>query len=170
MLILVTGLPGSGKSTVARLVAERLGALVINSDTLRRELFPVARTYDSKETQAIIKETERRTRDLLSKGETVVLDALFTKQRPREEYRRLAGELGVPYVIVHVTASEDAIRQRLEARPHTGDASEATFEYYLNRRPHFEPIAGDHFRIDNSGELPELEENVESLLEKLRLV
>jgi uncharacterized protein len=170
MLILVTGLPGSGKSTVAGRIAEHVNAVVINSDTLRRELFPVTRTYDSNETQTVIRETRRRTRELLSEGKTVVLDALFTKQRPRDEYRRLAEELDIPYAIIHVTASEEAIRERLEARPRTGDASEATFEYYLDRKPHFEPIAGDHFRIDNSGGLPEMEEKVQALLEELRLV
>lgn len=163
MLILVLGLPGAGKSTVTRFLAQMLGAEMLNSDIVRRELFPVSRTYTSKETGIVIKETERRIRDLLTKGKTVVIDALFTKERSRDEYRRLALRLRVPLVLIYVSAPEGLTKKRMGLRSQAGDASEATFEYYLDRKPHFEIPAGKHYHIEN-------DEDVEALKEKVAVV
>ncbi len=167
MLILVTGLPGSGKSTVSRFLATELNAEIVNSDALRHILFPTARDYSSKETQVVIRETERLTRQLLEKGDVVILDALFTKQRPRNQYRILAHEVGVPFYIIHVSAPETVTKGRLEKRQGTGDASEATFAYYLDRKPHFEPVLGEHVLIQNSGDLEDLESQIKILASNL---
>src|SRR3989344_5724480 len=103
-LTLVIGLPGVGKSTVARLLAEKIGGAVLNSDVTRRELFQNKREYSSKETQAVIKETEKRVTKFLKGGKSVILDALFTKQEPRDYYRKLAESLNADFEIVLVTA------------------------------------------------------------------
>lgn len=167
MLILVTGLPGSGKSTVAKMLAGELDAVVLNSDTLRRELFPVSRDYSSRETQAVIRETERRTKELLQAGRVVILDALFTKQRPRDEYKNVAEELGAPFVVVLVAASEEMTKTRMDLREEAGDASEATFAYYLDRKPHFEAVVGEHILIENRGDLKVLESRVREIVSML---
>lgn len=163
MLILITGLPGSGKSTVARLLGEALDAEVLKSDLIRRELFPVARTYTSEETQRVIAETERRVTDFLKQGRTVILDALFTKQRPRDQYRAFAETVGVAFCIVHVHASDEQTQSRLEERARKGDASEATYDYYLDRKNHFEPVQGEHLTIDNAGTAADLAAQVADL-------
>lgn len=167
MLILVIGLPGSGKSTVARLLARKLDATVLNSDLIRRELFPESRTYSSQETQAVIKETEKRTQELLQRGATVILDALFTKQRPRDEYKKLAARMGVPFALVCVSAPEALIKERMDARAQVGDASEAGFAYYLDRKPHFESAGEGGLLIENGGGYEELVSRVEDLAAKL---
>jgi predicted kinase len=167
MLILVIGLPGSGKSSVARMLANELGAIVLNSDVTRRELFPESRDYSSKETQAVIQETERRTREALKKGHIVILDALFTKQRPRDEYRKVAEDISVPFKLISVIAPESVIKKRMEQRQKEGDASEATFDYYLDRKPHVESIRGTHFTVNNKGDLEELEFQVRQLAEEI---
>lgn len=162
-LILVIGLPGVGKSTVAKLLAEKTDATVISSDVIRRELFPEKRDYSSQETQAVIKETNRRVQELLSAGKSVVLDALFTKQRPRDEYRKLASNLGTNFALVFVTAKENLVKERMEEREKKGDPSEAKFWYYLDRKAQFEPVEGDHLVIDNSGDLETLKQQVSSI-------
>ena len=156
-LTLVIGLPGVGKSTVARLLAEKTRTVTLTSDTIRRELFPNKRDYSSKETQAVIKETEKRARNFLKEGKNVILDALFTKQKPRDYYKKFAESLGANFKIVLVTTKEEVIQERLEARKQKGDSSEANFAYYLDRKPHFEPIQGEHITIDNSNDLDTLE-------------
>lgn len=167
MLILVTGLPGSGKSSVAQLLARGLNAVVLNSDIIRRELFPELRNYTPQETQEVIRETRTRTEELLRKGYIVILDALFTKQRPRNEYQKFAQKIGVPCKIVHVMAPELDTETRMKLRQQKGNASEATFEYYLDRKPHFEPVSGEHFIINNTGDFQELESQVTQLAKKI---
>lgn len=162
-LTLVIGLPGVGKSTVARLIAEKSGAVIINSDIIRRELFPEKRDYSPQETQAVIRETDRRVQTLLKEGKSVILDALFTKQRPRNYYRQLAGNTGTNFTILFVTANDEAVKERLELRAQKGDPSEATFEYYLNRKAKFVPIKGEHVTIDNSGDFETLKRQVGSM-------
>jgi predicted kinase len=159
-LTLIAGLPGVGKSTVAQLLAEKTGAVVINSDVVRRELFPERRDYSSKETQAVITETDRRVREFLGKGKNVILDALFTKERPRKIHESLAKELGANFQILLVVANEDVVKERMDIRGQQESVSEATFAYYLDRKKHFEPIEGDHTVIDNSQDLDTLEARI----------
>jgi uncharacterized protein len=167
MLILIVGLPGSGKSTVAKILAEKLHAIVLNSDVIRRELFPQLRDYSSKETQKVILETKRRTEELLRGGHIVILDTLFTKQGPRNEYRRLAESIGIPFKLVYVVTPEDATKERLQERQSRGDASEATFDYYLDRKPHFELIQGEHFTVTNAGDLQELQLRIKQIVKEI---
>jgi predicted kinase len=150
------------------MLMEMLGStIVINSDVVRRELFPLSRAYDPKETQAMIRETERRVREALRTGQKVILDALFTKEGSRQGYRRMAATFGVPFVLVYVTAPMEETRERMAGRVTTGDASEATFDFYLDRRPHFEPPNGPHMRIVNDGDLRALEAQVRDAAERI---
>ncbi len=160
ILTLVTGLPGAGKTTVAKILAEQSEAVILNSDETRRELFPIRRVYTPEETRAVISETEERTRRLLKRGQSVILDALFTKQKPRSWYRDLAKQMGVNFRIILVVTPGELIEERLEKRPHTNDPSEATFAYYLDRKKHFEPVQGNHSVIDNSGDLETLKSKI----------
>ncbi len=163
MLILLTGLPGTGKSTIANLLAEKTGGLVINSDTLRKELFPVKRTYSSIETGIVIQETERLVREALLENKTVILDALFTKQDARDKYQKLAQELKVSFKVILVGAPESLIKERLDERSLVNDSSEATFEIYLDRKKHFEAVNGEHLTITNEGSLEDLRTKVDGL-------
>ncbi|MFK0246085.1 AAA family ATPase [Amycolatopsis azurea] len=93
-LILVGGLPGTGKSTIAAGLADRLNASLLQSDRLRKEtagLVPAHRPaeayrqglYDSHHTDAMYTELVRRATELLALGETVVVDASWTETRHR---------------------------------------------------------------------------------------
>lgn len=88
-LILIGGLPAAGKSTAAGLVADRLGAVLLSSDHIRKELAGISPLstatedyrhgiYDHDHTERTYRELLHRAVKLLGLGESVVLDASWT--------------------------------------------------------------------------------------------
>jgi aminoglycoside phosphotransferase family enzyme/predicted kinase len=100
-LILVGGLPGTGKTTLAGLLADELGAVLIGSDRLRKELAgrnpadPAAASYldgiyTPEHTERVYREMVHRAENLLARGESVVLDASWTLAAHRAAARAVA--------------------------------------------------------------------------------
>ena len=142
-LVLVGGAPGTGKSTVARGVAPSLGARVLRSDEVRKELAglsPLAPApapldegiYVPSMSDATYAELLARARRALVLGETVVLDATWRHPRWRKEAAALAGETSADLVEVRCVAplavSVARVRHRLAGAASNGDASDATTE------------------------------------------
>ncbi|HTD91383.1 MAG TPA: AAA family ATPase [Burkholderiales bacterium] len=136
-LMVMHGLSGSGKSVIAHTLAERIGAIRLQSDIERKRigcLEPLARS-GSKLTSGIYTEdltraTYHRLLDLArmatNAGYAVVVDATFLKRWQRDLFRREADAHGIPLIIVHVTAPEAVLRTRIAARlAARGDSSEA---------------------------------------------
>lgn len=150
------------------MLAGTSSGVVVSSDNIRRELFPLRRTYAPAETRKVNSEIKKRVRRALLEKQTVILDALFTKQRPRDEYRVLADSLDDEFVIVLVTAPESQVKARLEGRrPNADDPSEATYAIYVDRKAHFEPVAGEHIVVDNAASLALLSGRIEELAKSL---
>ncbi|MEU7788861.1 AAA family ATPase [Amycolatopsis sp. NPDC049159] len=136
-LILVGGEPGTGKSTIAGGLADRLGATLLQSDRLRKELAglePVRRAaegyrqglYDTGHTDATYTELVRRAGELLALGENVVLDASWTAARHRALAAEVAGRTDSPLLAVRCETPEETAARRLTTR--TGALSDATPE------------------------------------------
>ncbi|MGW4065138.1 bifunctional aminoglycoside phosphotransferase/ATP-binding protein [Amycolatopsis sp. NPDC004747] len=134
-LVLVGGEPGTGKSTVAGGLADRLGATLLQSDRLRKELaglVPVRRPaegyrqglYDDHHTDATYAELVRRAGQLLALGETVVLDASWNAARHREPAAETAGRTSSLLVAVRCQAPEATAAHRITGR--AGTLSDAT--------------------------------------------
>ncbi len=164
-LIVLCGLPGSGKSTVGRLIAERVNVTILQSDMIRRELFPI-RTYSPDESITVYETMMARAKSNLEAGETVIVDATFVAVAYRAVPLALADEVGVASQIVHVVSSPELTKKRLAAR--TNDPSEADYEIYLHLREQFEEIKTAHTLIENVGDLAELERQVERFLPKIQ--
>lgn len=100
----------------------------------------------------------RRAEASILDGKHVILDAVFSKRSERDRAVSIAHTQGVPHRLIHVSASEKAIKDRLERR--INDPSEADFQTYLFLKCHFEPVSEDHVAIDNSGDRSTLFESV----------
>jgi hypothetical protein len=136
-LIITHGLPGSGKSTFAQMVLQRLQAIRLRSDVERKRLYGLGSLADSHAIGGIdlySAEVTRRTyallnglaRELLLAGYPVIVDAAFITLDERTQFRQLAEELSVPFVIAAVYASKKTLRERIMQRQHAAnDASEA---------------------------------------------
>jgi aminoglycoside phosphotransferase family enzyme/predicted kinase len=138
-LLLVAGLPGTGKSTLARGLAARAGFLVIRSDVVRRDLTglpgggdvppPVRESvYTAEATGRTYAECLRRAERLLAEGERVLVDATFREERQRQTFLEAAVRWGVPGCLLLCQAGPTTVRRRLEAR--RGDASDADWSVY----------------------------------------
>lgn len=148
MLVVVCGLPGVGKTTVAGMVAERLGTDRLRTDVVREELFPDP-TYTDEERHAVYEALFDRARERLEDDEDVVLDGTFAAAALRERTRELAAAAGVEHRLLRVTCDESVVRERMAER--TDDASDADFEVYRTFAAEFDPIVTEHEVVDNSG-------------------
>lgn len=156
VLVVMCGLPGSGKSWAARAIAEPFEARVLRSDAVRKRLTgfkPEQRIPETLKTQVYAGDMSRRTytamreraQETLAQGRTVVLDATFQKHSHRREFLDLARELGVPAVVAFMDCPESVIRERLAARSQKKDEiSDADWGVYLAMREQFETPQGDN--------------------------
>ena len=137
MLIAIGGLSGSGKSTLARALAPCLHAVVFRSDVIRKELMGVAETvrlgpggYTREMTEQVYDTLFDRARKALapdtpaSAGQTVILDAVFSKQHERERAEALARDTGVRFCGLWLEVPSSLAASQIEGR--SGDASDAT--------------------------------------------
>lgn len=153
-LMIVCGLPGSGKSTAARILTDRTGSILLRSDLIRKELFP-SPEYTSAERESVYVEMFDQAGDWLSKNNSVILDATFSKQRHREVAARLARQFHVDFLIIEITCTDARkIADRLGSR--TNDISSADIEVYQREKNMFEPIVAPHLSVDNCGTVQEL--------------
>lgn len=151
MLIILTGLPGTGKSSVGRMIAARTKGVLLSTDVIRRELFPKRRTFSKSESSRTYQEMYERAERLLSKRKKVILDATFLKEDYRDQAKAIARSAGVPWKVVEVTCDPKVIRDRFSARKKTTDPSEATYLTYLRFRKWYERPSDRHITVDNSG-------------------
>jgi predicted kinase len=153
-LVLLSGLPGTGKSTWARRLSAATGADHVETDRLRRAMFPV-RTYSGSEHAAVYGAAIRAVKRSLAKGRHVIFDATNLSEGARQPARRIAADGDAWLAIVQFDPPEDEVERRLAARrhePHPADNSEADWEVYLALRPTYRPVAGPHWLVRSAGD------------------
>jgi uncharacterized protein len=150
LLVLVGGLPGTGKSTVARALAEQADAELLRSDELRKELAGIDVTtdasasyrqglYEPEQVARVYDELRDRARELLEQGVSVVLDASWTSAREREAAAELAEETSSSLVQLRCSVPLEVARARLTSRPREHEPSDATEEVLDAMTGHDDP-------------------------------
>ena len=154
-LIVMRGTSGTGKSVLATKIAPWLGAEVVRSDVVRKELAglkPLDRSdeegteklYASDMSARTYDEILRRANAHVRAGRPAILDATYLLRKGRTAALEVAKRLGAPFAIVDVTCSDDEVRRRLEARESAGDdASDAGVAVYEMQRKETEPFNED---------------------------
>ena len=126
-LVLVGGLPGTGKSALAGAIAHRFGFTVLNSDRIRKELAGLSAEtsararfgegiYTGEWTQRTYDELLRRAAVLLACGESVVVDASYISAQQRAAAAAAAHDAAADLVQLRCTASRDLAATRMAIR------------------------------------------------------
>ena len=149
-LLVIFGLIGTGKSTVADLLSKELSCEVVSSDRARKEIMgmaPTERRYDGFDKGIYTKEvTEKTYRELLTRGEKIVksgeiaiLDASFSKRKLRELVLHAAEDLGIQFYFIQTKTDDETIKKRLIERESREESiSDARREIFENFKEGFE--------------------------------
>jgi predicted kinase len=154
MIVIVFGLPGSGKSYFASRLAKRLLTSYANSDMIRKEMIP-ARTYSDTEKISVYDEMLAQMRKVILQKKDMVLDATFYRKGIRDKFIRQARAAG-GIIFIEVRADERIIRERLKGK-RTG--SEADFGVYTAIRRQWEPMDNPHLVLSST------DDNIENLVD-----
>jgi len=157
-VIAIGGLPGTGKSTLARALAPSLGpspgALVLRSDEIRKRqhaappeqrLPPTA--YTEQKSTAVFSELASLAEIAAKGGHAVIADATFMDFAHRSMVEAVAASARVPFLGIWLTAPLAVLEQRVAAR--TEDASDATVAV-LHASAASDPGAGGWHAIEAS--------------------
>ncbi len=136
-LILLSGLPGSGKTTFAQRLAELLAFEHIESDAIRRSIADHP-TYSAEESGTVFRRAEELAARALENGRHALVDATNLSNRDRKRFFRLADRTGANLIAVRLTAPGTVIRERL-AKPRNG-WSEAGLPVYEAMRDRGQPF------------------------------
>ncbi len=149
-LVLLGGLPGTGKLTLAQALAIHAGFTVIRSDLVRKELAGTsghepdaarygAATYSAEWTERTYRECVRRAAAQLNEGKRALIDATFRDEAERTRALDAAQQWGVPGLLLICQADPAVVKDRLDRR--RNDASDADWAIYLETARRWEPLA-----------------------------
>jgi uncharacterized protein len=187
-IMITHGYSGSGKSTFATCVVESIGAIQLRSDIERKRLHGMAATqkaaaapdtelYHPAATRITYQRLLDLTRGLIESGKAVIVDAAFLHSAQRVPFRALARELGVPFFIFDMQASEAAMRERIAARAQAGsDASDAGLDILAHQLAQHDPLAVEEMQhavaVDTEAglEMAAVKKIIEPVLRAMRVV
>ena len=158
--VVVSGLPGTGKTYFSQKLAERLPFVIIESDAMRKTLFPRP-VYTTQEHYLVFRAIHGLIGQLLKGGIPVILDATSLSESDRKPLYGLAEKTGARLVLVQLTAPEALVKQRLTGRPADGqNLSDADWAVYQMLAPKLQPIRRKHYLADSGGDIGPVVERV----------
>jgi uncharacterized protein len=180
VLIIMVGLVGSGKTTLADALAGRLGAVHISSDVTRKRLAGIPETehrfgdeagkgiysqeYNSRTYESIYKQAD----EALRGNTSAILDAAFLRQAEREKAATIAEEAGAYWMIVECRLSPELTRSRLLQRLGEVTASDGRWDIYTRQLGWFEPVNNvppEHYALIDTSQ--PVEQNIRQVLDRI---
>ena len=153
MVVIVFGLPGSGKSYFAERLAKMMRAEYVNSDRLRREMFR-NRTYSKEEKAAVYHAMLKKMKEAVNMNRHIVLDATFHTDETRKPFIQ---ETRDELFFIEIKADEPLTKKRL-MKERTD--SEADFKIYKLIQREWEQLKQPHLMLEST------DENIDNMLQK----
>uniref|UniRef100_A0A7C3WSI3 Shikimate kinase n=1 Tax=Desulfobacca acetoxidans TaxID=60893 RepID=A0A7C3WSI3_9BACT len=152
LIVVIFGLMGTGKSTLADALAKAKGWPVIHSDLVRKQLAGLEPTvavveefgqgiYSEAFSRKTYAEMLRQARQLLAKAPVVILDGSFKRAAERERVRQAAREWGAKPLFVYCECPKETVRRRLVKRTADGSSvSDGRLELLDLQEKDFDPL------------------------------
>ncbi len=156
---MMAGLPGTGKTTLAEALVQRIGGVVLSKDAVRAATFPPeAIEYSSAQNDycmsLILKDAQRIARE--RSQPFIFLDGrTFSRNRHVQEVLQAAEEAGAEVRVLHLHCPEDVALQRISRDRGKHVAVDRDADLYFRVKARFEPIAVQKLEVDTSRPLEE---------------
>lgn len=169
MLLVLSGLPGTGKSELARGIGRRLRVPVLSVDPIESAILRAGIAPGFATGLAAYLVVEALADSQLSLGQNVIVDAVNAVEAAKDMWRKLAAKHGVALAIVECCCSDEALhRARLETRRRglAANFREPTWDDIQKRRVEYTPWAEPLLVVDA---IASRESNVDRVLAWLEL-
>jgi len=145
MVIIVFGLPGTGKTYFAKHLAVYFDAVHLSTDIIRAKYHKMGR-YDEETKKYIYQQLKKEMTGYILNGQNVVVDGTFHNHQNRKEFAEHISALKHNLMFIRIQADEQIIKKRLsEERKY----SEADYEVYKKIKKEFEPFGGTFLTLSS---------------------
>jgi len=165
-LIIISGLPGAGKTYFAKRLAEKIPAVILESDALRKTLFTNP-GYSTRESNRLFETIHILIGRFLKRGFMVILDATNLSERHRETLYQIAERNDARLIIAYLEAPPEVIEERLSQRSgDAGNLSDADWSVYLRMRGSVDVIKRRHYIVDTTEDIaPSIDKIAKEVME-----
>jgi hypothetical protein len=181
-VVVVFGLMGTGKTTLARALGETLGWPVVHSDAVRKTLAGLTPTtptpsafgqgiYDADFSRRTYEEMLNQAQAHLAAGQNVILDGSYKRASERDLVQQLAQEQGAAAIFLYCACPQEVVLQRLDIRAQDPQSiSDGREEILEAQARDFDPVdltLPDFWGVNTNRDLLEVLEKVKYLLERM---
>jgi len=155
VIVSMAGLPGTGKSTIAHAIAQRIGAIVLDKDVIRAAMFPGAVEYNTGQDEVVMTAMLAAAEYLLHRdpAKVVILDGRpFSRNSQLRRVIEFAERIPTDWRLVECTCREETATARLEA-DQSHPAANRNWDLYQSVKNRYEPKPEPKLVVDTDEDL-----------------